>query len=77
MDEAAKTYQEILKADPKTLPVLSALGVVLGRHVPRERGWGYFDSKKDGKTAQRRRRGVYWLVAGKAKWKSWLNLFIA
>jgi tetratricopeptide (TPR) repeat protein len=31
LDEAAKTYQEILKSDPKNLPVLSALGVVLAR----------------------------------------------
>ena len=32
---------------------------------------------KDEKTAQRRRRGIYWLVAGKAEWDSWLNLFVA
>src|ERR1035437_9882787 len=36
---------------------------------------GVARNRKDEKTAQRRRRGVYWLVAGKAKWKSWLNAY--
>jgi hypothetical protein len=40
-------------------------------------GIGGHRKEKGGKNGPTETTGVYWLVAGKAKWKAWLNLFIA